>query len=148
VTLFIVAGALVKTVVHNPLPVGVPLLGRDANDVYQDIKDAGLPVADGTPKSSEYRDIVNNNSCKSSRSFVRTDTDVGWAIICVKPPAAAYKRMSATFDEGVPALAGPLYVDDGDGDVVIFGLGWPDNASKQLYDAIDASGGSYLTKSP
>jgi hypothetical protein len=28
----------------------------------------------------------------------------------------------------------------------VFGVGWPADASKTLYDAIDGSGGSYLVK--
>lgn len=133
---------------NNPLPVDVPVLGRDADDVYSDIKDAGLPVTDGRPSSPQFRELVSHNSCSSSRTFVRTDANVGWAIICVKPPRPAYRRLSSAFDHGVPLLAGPLYVDDGGGDVVIVGLGWPPDASKRLYEAIGASGGSYLTKEP
>jgi hypothetical protein len=121
----------------------LPVVGRDANTVYRDIRAAGLPVTDGRPSSSDYDDLVDRNACESSRTFVRTDTDVGWAIICVDPPAGAYRRMNDAFDE-VPTLMGPLYVDDGGGDVVIFGLGWPADASKQLYDAIGGSGGGYL----
>src|SRR5436853_6632195 len=67
VALLVAAVVLIKTG-HNPLPVDVPLVGRNADDVYRDIKDAGLPVAYGTPKSNQFRDVVDNNSCKSSRS--------------------------------------------------------------------------------
>jgi hypothetical protein len=140
-------GVAVKTG-HNPLPADIPVVGRDATDVFNDIKRAGLPVTDGTPSSSEFRAIVESNSCESSRSFVRSDSDMGWAMICVNPPASAHERLSSAFAEDVPMLTGPLYVDDGSGDVVVFGMGWPPDASKQIYDAMGASGGNYLTEQP
>ncbi|HEX6049293.1 MAG TPA: hypothetical protein VFZ21_08490 [Gemmatimonadaceae bacterium] len=60
--------------------------------------------------------MVRDNGCKSSRAFVRTDTDdIGWGFICVRPPADAYQRVSVAFDE-IPMLVGPLYVDDSDGE--------------------------------
>jgi hypothetical protein len=43
-------------------------------------------------------------------------------------------------------LIGPLYVDDGDGEVIVLGFGWPADASKTFYDAIGASDGSYLVE--
>jgi hypothetical protein len=140
VALLIAGVVLVKTG-HNPLPADVPLVGRTADDVYRDIKDAGYRVTDGHP-TGQFRNVAENNSCKSSRTFVRTDADVGWAVICVKPPRSAYRRLSAAF-ENVPSLIGPLYLDDSNGELVIFGFGWPEKASKQIYDAVGADG-SYL----
>src|SRR4051812_17189672 len=130
---------------ENPLPAGVPVIGRDATDIYNDVKEAGYPVAPGRPRQSKFSDILKNNSCRSSKGFVRTDKDVGWAIICVKPPHDAYQRMSKAF-ESVPVIVGPLYVDDGGGGVLIFGFGWPLDSSKKLYEAIGASGGNYLAE--
>lgn len=139
----VAAVAWLKVGGHNPLPVGVPLIGKDAGDIYNEIHDAGWPVAPGQPKSNRFADLVKHNSCSSSKAFVRTDRDVGWAIICVKPPHQAYERLSSAFNN-VPMFMGPLYVDDGDGNVVIFGFGWPADTSKKFYDAIGASGGNYL----
>ena len=129
----------------NPVPAGVPGVGRDANDVYRDIKAAGFPVTDGHP-TGQFRDIATNNACDSSRTFVRTDSNVGWAMICVRPPRSTFNRISHAFDD-VPMIAGPLYLDDDDGKVVIFGFGWPAKTSKQFADAIGADG-SYLTTKP
>lgn len=142
----VVVAVLVIPGARDKLPASVPLVGRDANTVYAQIKRAGLPVTDGEPSSDDFRQIVHNNGCKSSRSFVRTDNDdVGWGVICVKPPGEAYRRMSDAF-QNVPLLAGPLYVDDGGGEVIIFGFGWPTDASKTIYDAIDGNGGTYLVE--
>jgi hypothetical protein len=41
-------------------------------------------------------------------------------------------RMNAAFDD-VPLLMGPLFVDDGGGEVLILGYGWPADASKTIY---------------
>jgi hypothetical protein len=146
-TLAVLISALiwVKVGGDNPLPAGLPLIGRDANDVYNDIRQAGYPVAPGRPQQKRFNEILKNNSCRSSKGFVRTDKDVGWAIICVKPPRDAYRRMSKAFDS-VPVLVGPLFVDDNGGDVLIFGFGWPLDSSKKIYQAIGASGGSYLSE--
>jgi hypothetical protein len=131
---------------RDKLPAGIPLVGRDADTVYAQIKRAGLPITDGEPSSEDFRRMVHNNGCKSSRSFVRTDNDdVGWGFICVKPPADVYRRVSDAF-ENVPLLVGPMYVDDGGGDVIIFGFGWPGDASKTIYDAVDGNGGNYLVE--
>ena len=140
VALTVVPGA------RNSMPEGLPVVGRNAEDVYGQLKAAGLPVAPGRPASSDYDDLIDNNACSSSKGFVRTDTaDTGWGFICVKPPAEAHERMSDAFDE-VPMLVGPMFVDDGPGDVVIFGFGWPADASKTIYDAIGASGGTHLVE--
>jgi hypothetical protein len=113
--------------------------------VYSDLRDAGLPITDGKPADPDYQRLTEHNACRSSRSFVRTDSDTGWAVICVDPPRENYRRISDAFDD-VPLLIGPLYVDDGAGETVIFGFGWPADASKQMYDAIGASGGNYLVE--
>jgi hypothetical protein len=31
-----------------------------------------------------------------------------------------------------------MYVDDHHGEIIVFGFGWPTDASKTIYDAIDA----------
>lgn len=132
--------------VRDRLPAGTPLLGPTANSVYEKLRAAGLPITDGEPADPSFRRMVRRNSCASSRSFVRTDTaDVGWGFICVDPPRDAYQRMSRAMD-GVPLLIGPLFVDDGGGEVIIFGIGWPVEASRKMYRAIGASGGTYLVK--
>jgi hypothetical protein len=138
VALMVIPGA------RDKLPTGVPVVGRDAGTVYDQLVRAGLPITHGEPSSREFRDMVRTNGCKSSRPFVRTDTeDTGWGFICVKPPAKAYNRISDAFDD-IPMLIGPMYVDDGDGEVIVFGFGWPADASKTIYDAIGASRGTYL----
>jgi hypothetical protein len=43
----------------------------------------------------------------------------------------------------MPSLVGPLYVDDERAEVIVFGLGWPSDASEIVAEAIDAHG-SYL----
>lgn len=131
---------------RDNIPGSVPVVGKDATDVFGQLQRAGLPITDGRPASSDYDDMIDRNGCKSSRPFVRTDTeDSGWGFICVKPPGAAYRQMNSAFDE-VPMLAGPLFVDDGGGDVLVLGLGWPPDASKTMYTAIGGSGGSYLVE--
>ena len=130
---------------NNPLPGSVPLIGRTADSVFIKIKDAGLPIVDGVPADGKFRSMTRDNACKSSRSFVRSDADTGWGLICVAPPRNVYRRISRAFD-GLPLLMGPLYVDDGDGDLVIFGFGWPSNASKEIAKAVGADG-SYLSAS-
>lgn len=142
----IVLALLVIPGARDKLPAGVPVVGRDAGTVYDQLVRAGLPIADGEPSSEEFRDMVRSNGCQSSRPFVRTDTDdTGWGFICVKPPAEAYDRISGAFDD-IPMLVGPLYVDDSDGEVIVFGFGWPADASKTIYDAIGGSGGTYLVE--
>jgi hypothetical protein len=84
----------------------VPLVGREADDVYADIQRAGYAIADGRPASAHYDGLIDGNACASSRTFVRADTDVGWAFICVDPPADAYRRISGAFEEA-PMLMGP-----------------------------------------
>jgi hypothetical protein len=127
---------------NNPLPGSVPVIGRTADSIFNKIENAGLPITDGVPADAKFRSMTRNNACKSSRSFVRSDAESGWGLICVAPPHSVYRRISRAFD-GVPMLMGPLYVDDGDGDLVIFGFGWPPNASKQIAKAAGAEG-SYL----
>jgi hypothetical protein len=124
---------------------GVPLVGREADDVYADIQRAGYAIADGRPASADYDGLIDGNACASSRTFVRADTDVGWAFICVDPPADAYRRISGAFEEA-PMLMGPVWVHDGGGEALVIGFGWPADASRQLYEAIGASGGSYLVE--
>jgi len=140
VALFAIPGA------RDKLPASVAVVGRDAGTVFDQSTRAGLPITDGVPGSPDFRDMVRNNGCKSSRSFVRTDTaETGWGFICVRPPDGAYRRVSGAFEE-IPMLVGPLYVDDGDGEVIVFGFGWPADASKLVYDAMGASGGTYLVE--
>jgi len=142
----VIAALLIIPGARDWLPVDVPVVGRDANTVFAQLTRAGLPIADGEPTSQDFREMVHNNGCGSSRAFVRTDTgDTGWGFICVKPPAEAYQRISDAFDE-IPLLIGPMYVDDGGGEVIVFGFGWPADASKTIYDAIGASGGTYLVE--
>lgn len=127
---------------RSQVPAAVPVFGKSADAVFRDITSAGLPVTEGEPASADFRSLVKHNACKSSRSFVRSDDDQGWALICVKPTAEAFARLSDAF-EGMPALLGPMYVDDNDGEVVVFGLGWPANSSKLVAEAIHADG-SYI----
>jgi hypothetical protein len=129
---------------NNPLPGSVPVIGRNADSIFTKIENAGLPITDGVPADAKFRSMTRNNACKSSRSFVRSDTDTGWGLICVAPPPSVYRRISRAF-EAVPMLMGPMYVDDGGGDLVIFGFGWPSNASKQIAEAVGAEG-SYLVE--
>lgn len=119
----------------------VPVVGRSANDIYTKLQQAGLPVTDGRPSSNEFSRLVENNRCRSSRSFVRTGSDKGWAIICVGLDNATFRKLSSAFDR-IPLLLGPLYADAQRGDVVVFGFGWPPNASKLVHDVIGA--GAYL----
>ena len=120
----------------------VPLVGATADDVFREMTAAGLPITDGLPAAQDWQDVVGENACRSSRSFVRSDADRGWGLICVGLSKAAFQRLSGRFD-GASALLQPLYVHDQNGDVVIFGFGWPSNASELVAKAIDADG-SYL----
>ena len=123
----------------NPLPGSVPVIGRNATSVFKQIQSDGLPITDGEPADPKFREMTRHNACKSSRSFVRSDADQGWGVVCVRPPQDVYRQISRAF-ETVPALLGPLWVDDHEGDVIVFGFGWPANASKMIFDAIGASG--------
>ena len=144
----VVGSLLVIPGARDNLPANVPVVGRDADTILSQLTRAGLPIAHGEPRSEDFRSMVRRNGCRSSRSFVRTDTDdTGWGFICVKPPAEAYKRISGAFDD-IPLLVGPLYADDNDGEVIVFGFGWPADASKTVYDAIDGSSGTYLVETP
>jgi hypothetical protein len=142
----VIAAVLIVPGARDNVPAIVPVLGRDADSVYSQLQRAGLPIADGEPSTEDFREMVRSNGCKSSRPFVRTDTDdTGWGFICVRPPTEAYNRIADAFDK-IPMLVGPLYVDDGDGEVVVFGFGWPADASKTVYDAIGGSEGTYLVE--
>ena len=125
---------------------GTALLGtgRSADAVFADLQDAGLPIADGRPASSEFQSLVDSNRCEDSRSFIRTDTDnVGWGLICVGLDKATFNSISSTF-ESVPALVGPLYADADDGNVIVVGFGWPVGASEIVHDVLGDESGSYL----
>jgi hypothetical protein len=78
-----------RTSLGDFIPADVPLVGRNADDVFRDMQEAGLPITDGRPQSEEFADVIDQNACKSSRGVVRTDAEVGWALICVKPPREA-----------------------------------------------------------
>jgi len=141
----VIAAALLIAGARDSLPSQLPLISRDADTVYSQLTRAGLPITNGEPKSEDFRSIVRRSGCASSRAFVRTDTeDTGWGFICVDAPQEAYRRISGAFKE-IPLLVGPLYVEDGDGEVLVFGFGWPIDASKTVYDAIEADG-TYLTR--
>lgn len=129
---------------REQVPASVPLVGKNADSVYEQLLAAGVPVADGVPADADFRRMVDENACESSRPFVRSDAEQGWGLICVKPPADAFRRTSDTYNE-MPMLLGPLYVEDGGGEVVVFGFGWPGNASEMIADAINADG-EYLVQ--
>ena len=122
-----------------------PVLGSgpDADSVFEDMKAAGLPITDGVPASGRFRNLIGNNSCETSRGFVRSDADRGWGLICVGAPASAARRIFNTFN-GLPMLIGPLYTDAEGQEIIVFGLGWPGNASKLVADSLGESAGSYL----
>jgi hypothetical protein len=130
-----VIAALAIPGVRNQLPADVPVIGKDASSVWAQIQDSGLAVTDGEPSAAKFRQLVHHNACKSSHSFVQSEGDSGWALICVKPPRSAYREMRKSMD-GVPALLAPMWVDQNGGEVVIFGMGWPGKASEQIADAI------------
>jgi hypothetical protein len=129
---------------RSGVPATVPVVGKDADSVYRQLTSAGLPVTDGVPADSEFRRLVDENACRSSRAFVRSDADQGWGLICVKPPRDVYRRISDAFTD-VPMLIGPLYVEDGGGETVVFGFGWPANSSEMVAEAIGADG-EYLVE--
>lgn len=87
--------------------------------------------------------MVRENGCAQSRSFVRSDADQGWGFICVGLDREAFKHVSSGF-ESVPAMLGALYVDAYDGDVVIMGFGWPDDASELVHKAVGDDRGTFL----
>lgn len=124
------------------VPAAVPVVGKDASTVFKQLQQDGLPVTHGEPASADFRDMVHNNACKSSKAFVRSDADQGWGFICVGAPEGARQRMSDAFTD-IPVFMGPLYVDDDGGDTIIVGLGWPGNAPKMVAEAINANG-NYL----
>ena len=128
---------------RNQLPASVPLVGKNADSVWSQIQDSGLGVEDGVPSAPKFRELVNNNSCKSSHSFVQSRGDSGWALICVKPPRAVYRNMRNAMND-IPALLLPMWVDQNHGEVIIFGMGWPGRASEQVADAIGGNA-EYLT---
>ena len=130
-----VAAFLVVPSLRNQLPAGVPVVGKNADTVWAQIQDSGLAVGEGEPSAPRFRELAQSNACKSSHSFVQTEEDTGWAIICVKPPADAYRSMRESMN-GVPALLAPMWVDQNHGEVVIFGMGWPGKASQQIAEAI------------
>lgn len=129
---------------RETVPSSVPVFGKNADTIYEQLVDAGLPVAHGEPASSEFADLVHNNACKSSTTFVRTDSDRGWGMICVGAPDETQTRIREAFTD-IPILLGPLYVDDDDGKTIVIGFGWPTDASETVATAIGASG-NYLIK--
>jgi hypothetical protein len=149
-----VGGGLVSTLVavaaavyfvpglRENVPAAVPVVGKNADTVFKQLQQDGLPVTHGEPASTEFRDMVHNNACRSSKAFVRSDADQGWGFICVGSPEGTRQRISDAFTD-LPVLMGPLYVDDDGGDTIIVGLGWPGNASKMVAEAINADG-TYL----
>jgi hypothetical protein len=120
---------------RNQLPANVPVVGNKADTVWAQIRDSGLAVGEGEPSATRFGDLVKHNSCKSSHSFVQSEGDTGWAIICVKPPRDAYRALRKTMN-GIPALLAPIWVDQNHGEVIIFGMGWPGKASDQIAKAI------------
>ena len=143
VSLAAVLAVLAIPGVRNQIPAGVPVVGKDASSVWAQIQDSGLAVTEGEPSAPRFRQLAHNNACQSSRSFVQSEGDTGWAIICVKPPRGAYRDMRRSMD-GAPALLAPMWVDQNDGEVIIFGMGWPGKASQQIADAIGGDA-EYLT---
>jgi hypothetical protein len=124
----------------------VPLIGqKGATDYYAELKEAGWPVTDGRPSSPEFSDLVSNNRCGSSYSFVRSDADRGWGIICVDAPKDVVDKVRDLFDE-ILAITGPLYLSSPSGDVLIFGFGWPDDTSQRFEETLDL-GGEHLVPS-
>lgn len=120
--------------------------GPSADAVFDQMVDAGLPIEDGVPSSKDFQDLAKNNICDSSRTFVRTDADVGWGLICVDPsnPEAMTKATDAVRE--LPALVGPLLAESADHRLIIFGLGWPADSSKRIAEATGATG-NYLAPS-
>lgn len=151
----IVLGALIITLVaglvlipgaRDNVPSAVPAVGKNADDVLRQMQGAGIPITAGRPADAKFNEMIDHNDCKSSRSFVRTDTeDTGWGFACVRPSSGAYRRMSSAFDD-IPMITGPMFVDDDNGEVVVLGFGWPADASKTIYDAIGGSKGTYLVE--
>lgn len=122
---------------------GVPGGKPSAGSVFRKLQAAGLSIENGEPEAARFRDIVHDNNCAQSRGFVRSESDKGWALICVGMPRQAFKRLAAK-NESVPSLLGPLYADAFDGDVVIIGFGWPDDFSERVSNALGDPEGNYL----
>ena len=146
--LFIVIGLTICSVLALTLTGvlrGVPVPGAkpSAASVYRDLEAAGLPITDGRPADPKFAEMVRENGCAQSRSFVRSDADQGWGFICVGLDREAFERVSSGF-ESVPALLGGLYADAYSGDVVVVGFGWPDDASELVHKAIGDDQGTFL----
>lgn len=119
---------------------------NSADEVFDAMVAAGLPITDGTPANSEFRSVVDSNRCADSRAFVRTDTvDTGWGFICVGIDQATFERVSEAFDKP-PLIVGPLYADAFDGKIVVLGFGWPIDASQIAHDALGDPEGRYLVR--
>jgi hypothetical protein len=117
---------------------------RNPTLIFNRLAADGWPVAEGRPASAEFEALTGPTRCEGSMTFVRSDAEVGWAFICVGMPDDLYREISTTFD-GTPLIAGPLYLDSGNGDVVIFGLGWPADTSEKFARTLDlADTGTYL----
>lgn len=117
--------------------------GPSADSVFDDLQSAGLPITDGIPADRQYAAMARHNKCDDSRPFVRSDSDRGWGIICIGLPPDAARGISSSYD-GLPLLVGPLYADAKNRDVIVFGLGWPADASKLVHNALDDPAGAYL----
>jgi hypothetical protein len=57
-------------------------------------------------------------------------------------PADLYRSTRKAFSHML-LLVGPLYLDSGNGDLVIFGFGWPRDASKKFATTLGVAG-TYL----
>jgi hypothetical protein len=123
--------------------LGDAIGGPSADSVFEDLDSAGLPITDGVPTDPDYAAMVRENACEDSRSFVRTDSNKGWGIICIGLPASKARSIYDSFD-GSPALLGPLYADAEDNEIIVFGFGWPNDASKLVHDALGDSAGTHL----
>jgi hypothetical protein len=113
----------------------------NANAVLQKLEDDGWPVADGYPTSAEFKSLTGKTRCTSSKTFVRTDADRGWAFICLNMPDDVYAKVQDVFDKALVIMT-PLYVDSGP-DLVIFGFGWPGDTSEKFADSLGTTG-TYL----
>jgi len=117
----------------------------NADSVLTKLEAAGWPVGDGMPSSASFKSLTGKTRCASSKTFVRTDnTKSGWGFICIGMPADLYARISKTFSSTLMIL-GPLYLDSGK-DLVVFGFGWPSDASKKFATTLKTSG-TYLLPS-
>jgi hypothetical protein len=57
-------------------------------------------------------------------------------------PNDLYHEIHSTFSHTL-RIVGPLYLDAGNGDLVVFGFGWPSDTSEKFANSLGTSG-NYL----